>query len=62
MKLPKNPPKIRRGQLWRKRDTKNIVKITSTHNGKYFIKSLNGSRKGHAIPEKTLLLFWEKLS
>ncbi len=61
MKLPNPRPKIRVGHVWRKKDTGVQIEITGRCNGKYLTKNLNGSQRTHQMPERTLLLFWEKV-
>lgn len=61
MKLPNQRPKIRVGQIWKKKDTGVHIRIMGSCKGKYLTKNLNGSQRTHQIPERTLLLFWEQI-
>lgn len=60
MKLPNNPPAIRNGQMWKKKDTGQIVIITGKQKDDYYrTKKLSGSRSCHGIYKKDLYIFWE---
>jgi len=65
MQLPAVRPKIRRGQLWKKKDTGLVVELTG-RNGKghwSYKKLSNGcSGKQHSVFENDLYRFWEKIS
>lgn len=63
MRLPNNAHeiKIRVGQRWRKKDTKQIVEITGSRGEFYATRKLGKSRKSHGLTRKTLLLFWERI-
>lgn len=65
MKIPDNAPKIRNGQVWRKRDSKLLVFITGRRNKKgrtyYCYTKVNGKPTGHCVSDKDLWLFWEMI-
>lgn len=59
MKYEDRRVKVRRGQVWRKRDTGHLVQITgSKGRGYYTTKRLDGNRT-HSIYEKDLWLWWD---
>lgn len=61
MRLPNPKPKIKEGQLWRKKDSKVVVRITGKIGEKFNTQNMNGLRRTHTIPAKTLMLFWEQI-
>jgi len=61
MKLPDIRPKIRRGQLWKKKDTGLVVEVTGKDNKKrWSYRKLKGGPT-HSVAEKDMYLFWEKI-
>lgn len=61
MRLPENPPKIKNGQVWRKKDTGKLVVITGRRGKGYYATrplSKAHSKRSHGIYEKDLYLFY----
>lgn len=64
MRLPDNRPKIRCGQLWRKKDSGMVAMISGSRNHQMWaMKKVlpKAGAKSHGVYEKDLYLFWEKL-
>lgn len=62
MQLPKNRKKIRAGQFWKKKDIGLLVQLTSSKSGKFTYRKVgSGKNQGHAVNEKDLYLFWERV-
>ena len=60
MRLPDDCPKIRTGQIWRKKDTGVVVEITGKRSaGQWAYRKTNGKKKSHGIKEVDLWRFWE---
>lgn len=54
--------KVRKGQIWQKKDSGLIVKITSSKGSDTFTyTSISGKQNGHKVKEKELWMFWKKL-
>jgi len=53
--------KPRAGQFWRKKDAGKVIVVMGTVGERANIKVVSGTRKSHAIPFKTLWLYWERV-
>lgn len=66
MKMPEVLIPIRRGQVWKKKDTGYVAVITGKrkHGGREYwsMHNLSGRSKNHGVYFKDLLLFWELVS
>jgi hypothetical protein len=59
MKFEDRRVKVKKGQVWRKRDTGHLIQITGRKNKAYYTtKRLDGHRS-HSVYEKDLWLWWD---